>query len=69
MNRNRIYEILQNKEIREIYYEDKPVWVQEVNNDVAKIGFMDGNSEIDVPIADLSEEAQLSNKNQIFAII
>ncbi len=57
MNRNRIYEILQNKEIREIYYEDKPVWVQEVNNDVAKIGFMDGNSEIDVPIADLSEEA------------
>ena len=55
MNRNRIYEILQNKEIREIYYEDKPVWVQEVNNDVAKIGFMDGNSEIDVPIAELSE--------------
>ena len=57
MNRNRIYEIMKNKEIRDIYYHNRPVWVQEINNDVAKIGFMDGNSEIDVPIADLSEEA------------
>lgn len=56
MNTNRIYEIMQNKQIRDIYYENKPVWVQEVNNDVAKIGFMDGRSEIDVPIADLSEK-------------
>ncbi len=55
MNRNRVYEIMKNKEIRDIYYENKPVWVQEVNNDVAKIGFMDDTSEIDVPIADLSE--------------
>lgn len=56
MNRNRIYEIMKNKEIRDVYYENKPVWVQEVNNDVAKIGFMDGRSEIDVPIVDLSEK-------------
>ncbi len=55
MNRNRIYEIMKNKEIRDVYYQDRPVWVQEVNNDVAKVGFMDGRSEIDVPIADLSE--------------
>ena len=55
MNRNRIYEIMKNKEITDVYYENRPVWVQEVNNDVAKIGFMDGRSEIDVPIADLSE--------------
>lgn len=55
MNRNRIYEIIKNKEIRDIYYEDKPVWVQEVYNDVAKIGFMGGTSEIDVPIAYLKE--------------
>lgn len=55
MNRNRIYEIMKNKEITDVYYENRPVWVQEVNNDVAKIGFMDSRSEIDVPIADLSE--------------
>ena len=55
MNRNRIYEILQNKEIREIYYEDKPVWVQEVNNDVAKIGFMDDQVEKDVFVEELYE--------------
>lgn len=55
MNRSRIFEIMQNKEIRDIYYKDKPVWVQEVNNDVAKIGFMDGSAEIDVPIDNLLE--------------
>lgn len=55
MNRSRICEIIKNKEITDIYYEAKPVWVQEVTNDVAKIGFMDDTSEMDVPIADLSE--------------
>lgn len=60
MNRNRIYEIMKNKEITDVYYENRPVWVQEVNNDVAKIGFMDGRSEIDVPIGDLSERCIFS---------
>ncbi len=55
MNRNRIYEIMENKEIRDIYYENRPVWVQEVNNDVAKIGFMDDQVEKDVFVEELYE--------------
>lgn len=50
----RIY--LKNKDIQEIYYEDKPVWVQELKNNVATIGFLDGSCERDVYIEELYEE-------------
>lgn len=56
MNRNRIYEIMQSKEIMDIYYNEKPIWIQEVNNDIAKIGFMDNFSEKNVYIEDLYEK-------------
>ena len=56
MNSRRIYEIMSNKEIKDIYYEDRPVWIQEVNNDVAKIGFLDGGRERNIYIEDLYEE-------------
>lgn len=52
----RIHEILKNKDIQEIYYEDKPVWVQELKNNVATIGFLDGSSDRDVYIEELYEE-------------
>lgn len=52
----RIYEILKNKDIQEIYYEDKPVWIQELKGNTATIGFLDGSAERDVYIEDLYED-------------
>lgn len=55
MNRKKVCEIIENREIKDIYYEDRPVWVQEVNNNIAKVGFIDNNEEKDVYVEDLYE--------------
>lgn len=55
MNTKRVFEIMKNKEIKDIYYEDRPVWIQEIHNNMAKIGFMDGSEEKNVYIEDLYE--------------
>lgn len=57
MNTKRIFEIVKNKDIQEVYYEDKPVWIQEVKDNIAKIGFLDGSGEKNVYIEDLYEES------------
>lgn len=56
MNIERINEILNKKQIRDIYYNNRPVWVQEINNDIAKVGFVDNNEEKNVSIKDLYEK-------------
>lgn len=55
MNKKRVFEILENREIKDVYYEDRPVWIQEVNKNVAKVGFIDNNQEKDVFVEDLYE--------------
>lgn len=55
MNLERIQDMLRNKEKADIFYGDRPVWVQEVNNNVAKVGFIDNNEEKDVFVEDLYE--------------
>lgn len=55
MNKQRITEILQTKQLNEVFYDEKPVWIQEVNDDIAKIGFMDTHETKDVYIDDLYE--------------
>lgn len=55
MNTKRVFEIMKNKEIHDIYYEERPVWIQEVKDNVAKVGFMDNNEEKNVYIEDLYE--------------
>lgn len=55
MNIERVNQIIRNKEILDIYYDDRPVWIQEVNNDIAKIGFLDGQAEKDVFVEELYE--------------
>lgn len=55
MELNRINSILSNKEKVDIFYEDRPVWVQEISNNRAKIGFVDDFAEKDVYIKDLYE--------------
>jgi len=56
MEYTRIYEILKSKDIQEVYYEDKPVWVQELKDNVATIGFLNSNKTQDVFIEDLYED-------------
>lgn len=55
MKYQRVYEILRNKEKTDVMYQDRPVWIQEVNQNVAKVGFIDNFEEKDVYIEDLYE--------------
>ncbi len=55
MNKKRVNEILNHRQLNEVYYNEKPVWIQEVHDDIAKIGFLDGSQEKDVYIDDLYE--------------
>ena len=61
MNQKRVSEILNSRQLNEVYYNEKPVWIQEVHDDIAKIGFLDGSQEKDVYIDDLYE-SDLYNK-------
>lgn len=55
MNLQRVHFILNNKEKSDIFYEERPVWIQGVNNNIAKVGFIDNFEERDVFIEDLYE--------------
>ncbi len=55
MEITRVYEILKNKEKADVFYQDRPVWIQEVERNKAKVGFIDNFEEKDVYIKDLYE--------------
>ena len=55
MNFSKVQEILNNKEKVDIFYDDRPVWIQSTNHNVAKVGFIDNFEERDVFIEDLYE--------------
>lgn len=55
MNTKRAFEIINNREICDVYYKKQPVWIQEIKNNIAKIGFLDLSDEKDVNIQDLYE--------------
>ena len=55
MDLNRINNILNNKEKCDVFYNNRSVWIQGVNDTVAKIGFIDNFEEKDVLIKDLYE--------------
>lgn len=56
MEYNRVSEILKNKEKTDVYYNKRPVWIQELNNNVATVGFIDNFEEKNVRIVDLYEQ-------------
>lgn len=58
MEYNRVSEILKNKEKTDVYYNKRPVWIQELNNNVATVGFIDNFEEKNVRIIDLYEQKQ-----------
>ena len=55
MDMERIHSILNNKEKCDVFYDDRPVWIQGVNENIAKVGFIDNLEEKDVFIQDLYE--------------
>lgn len=55
MDIKRVQAVLNNNEKTDIFYEDRPVWIQELENDKAKVGFVDNFEERDVFIKDLYE--------------
>ena len=55
MDKKRLNKILNEEQINEIFYNDRPVWIQEVTDNIARIGFLDGSKEKDVYIKDLYE--------------
>ena len=57
MNIDRMNYILNNDEKFDIFYENRPIWVQELNSSKKKkkIGFVDNFEERDVFIKDLYE--------------
>lgn len=55
MDFKRINNILDNKEKCDVFYDERLVWIQGVNNDMAKVGFVDNFEEKDVYIKDLYE--------------
>ena len=56
MDLKRINSILSNDEKFDVFYKDKPVWIQGISNDLAKIGFVDNFKEMDVNISELYEK-------------
>ncbi|MFR5682955.1 MAG: H-type small acid-soluble spore protein [Clostridia bacterium] len=57
MNAERANEILQSKMKCDVFYEKKPVWIQDVRDNIAKIGFLDGSKEKNVYLEDLYERS------------
>ena len=55
MDIKRVHSILENKEKCEVFYNERPVWIQGITDNVAKVGFIDNFEEKDVFIDDLYE--------------
>ena len=55
MNYKRINDILSTDEKIDVFYQNRPVWIQGVSDTIAKIGFVDTFEEKDVKIDELTE--------------
>ncbi len=58
MDMKDVNNILNNKEKHDIFYDDRPVWIQgiDANKNTAKVGFVDNFEEKNVLIEDLYEK-------------
>lgn len=55
MNIQRVNEIINNKEKCDIYYKEDLIWIQELNENTATIGYIFGNGDKEVNVNDLYE--------------
>jgi len=62
MDKQRVFEIMQERQLHDVLYDERPVWIQEVNDNIARVGFLDGGHEKDVYIEDLYEKGLYENK-------
>lgn len=56
MDIERLSQIISNENLSEVFYNEKPVWIQETNSNIARVGFLDGSMEKNVFIDDLYEK-------------
>lgn len=63
MKYERVLEIINQEKINEVYYNERQVWIQELNNNIARIGFIDNNDEKSVNINKLYEKKLLWMQN------
>ncbi len=56
MNYERLNSILNSDKKFDIFYKERAVWIQSINTEFAKIGFVDNFEEKDVPIKELYEK-------------
>lgn len=56
MTSKRICEILKDKKIEDVYYNEQPVWIQELHGNKAKVGFIHSNETQDLYVDDLYEK-------------
>ena len=55
MDIKRVNEILNHRSLSEVFYNKKPVWIQEINDNIATIGFLDGSDDKNVNVNELYE--------------
>ena len=55
MNAKKVNNILNSKQKTDIFYNNRPVWIQELNNNIATVGFIDNFEEMDVNVEELYE--------------
>lgn len=55
MKLDRVKNILDNMEKVDVFYDERPIWIQGINDNIAKVGFIDNFEERDVFIEDLYE--------------
>ena len=55
MNKQKVNQILDSKQKTDVFYNNRPVWIQELNNNIATVGFIDTFEEMDVNVDELYE--------------
>ena len=55
MKLDRVKNILDNKDMVDVFYDERHIWIQGINDNIAKVGFIDNFEERDVFIEDLYE--------------
>ncbi|NLU48464.1 MAG: H-type small acid-soluble spore protein [Syntrophomonadaceae bacterium] len=52
---DRAREIMESKGVIEVFYQGHPVWIEQIEQDTARIRMLDNNQQLNVPIKMLAE--------------
>ena len=55
MKKQKANQILNSKQKIDVFYNNRPVWIQELNDNIATVGFIDNFEEMSVDVEDLYE--------------